>query len=88
MYTDIYDGLVWEKFQSVNGRPFLQVPNNLGLILNLDWFNPFKHIEYSVGVIYLVVANLPRTERYKLENVVQFLVQGNQKNTLTSTLNH
>ena len=46
------DGCVREKFQSVNGRHFLQVPNNLGLILNLDWFNPFKHVEYSVGVIY------------------------------------
>ena len=70
MYTDIYDGLVWEKFQSVSGRPFLQVPNHLGLILNIDWFNPFKHIEYSVGVLYLVIANLPRSERYKIENVI------------------
>ena len=70
VYTDIYDGLVWEKYQAINGRPFLQVPNNLCLILNLDWFNPFKHIEYSVGVIYLVIANLPRSERYKLENVI------------------
>ena len=43
MYTDVYDGLVWEKFQSVNGKPFLQFPNNLALILNVDWFNPFKH---------------------------------------------
>ena len=56
MYTDLYDGLVWEKFQSVNGTPFLQAPNNLGLILNVDWFNPFEHIEYSVGVLYLVIA--------------------------------
>lgn len=70
VYTDIYDGIVWEKFQVVNDRPFLKVPNNLCLILNLDWFNPFKHIEYSVGVIYLVIANIPRSERYKLENVI------------------
>lgn len=70
MYTDIYDGLVWENFQVINNRPFLKVPNNLGLILNMDWFNPFKHIEYSVGVIYLVIANIPRSERYKLENVI------------------
>ena len=66
MYTDLYDGLVWEKYQSVHGTPFLQVPNNLGLILNVDWFNPFKHIDYSVGVLYLVIANLPRSERYKI----------------------
>ena len=25
MYTDLYDRLVWEKFQSVHGTPFLQV---------------------------------------------------------------
>ena len=70
VYTDIYDGLVWEIFKSANETPFLQVPNNLGLILNIDWFNPYKHIEYSIGVLYLVVANLPRSERYKIENVI------------------
>ena len=59
IYTDLYDGLVWEKFQSVKGTPFLQVLNNLGLILNVDCFNPFKHVEYSVGVLYLVITNLP-----------------------------
>ena len=70
IYTDIYDGLVWEKFQSVGGTPFLQIPNNLGFILNIDWFNSFTHIEYSVGVLYLVIANLPRSERYKIENAI------------------
>ena len=29
-------------------------------------------MEYSVGVIYLVIANLPRSERYKLENIIIF----------------
>ena len=66
VYTDIYDGSVWESFSNT----FFQTPHNFGLILNIDWFNPFKHIEYSVGVIYLVVANLPRSERYKIENVI------------------
>lgn len=70
VFTDIYDGLVWSKFQEFDGRPFLKIANNLGLILNLDWFNPFKHIKYSVGVIYLTIANLPRSERYKLENMI------------------
>ena len=68
--TDIYDGAVWKAFQVVNDRPFLQLPNNLCLKLNLDWFNPFKHVQYSVGVLYLVVENLPRSERYKLENII------------------
>ena len=69
-FTDIYDGKVWQDFQVVDGRPFLQLPNNLCLKLNLDWFNPFKHVQYSVGVLYFVVENLPRTDRYKLENII------------------
>ena len=45
IYTDIYyDGLVWNRFQNVSGRPFLELPNSLGLILNIDWFNPYKHV--------------------------------------------
>jgi len=38
--------------------------------LNIDWFNPFKHTQYRVGVMYLVVMNLPRSKRYKIENVI------------------
>jgi len=52
-----------------NEKPFLAAPHNLALILNLDWFTPFKHIQYSIGILYAVVANLPKSERYKLENV-------------------
>ena len=68
--TDVYDGKVWKTFQAINNRPFLQLPNNLCLKLNLDWFNPFDHVQYSVGVLYLVIENLPRSERYKLENII------------------
>ena len=38
--------------------------------MNVDWFNPFKDAPYSAGAIYFVIQNLPRTERYKLENVI------------------
>ena len=69
-FTDVYDGKVWHDFQVLQGRPFLLQPNNLCLKLNLDWFNPFKHVQYSVGVLYLVVENLPRADRYKLENII------------------
>jgi len=42
-------------------------------MLNVDWFQPYKHIaSFSVGGVYLVLMNLPRTERFKKENV--FLV--------------
>ena len=65
--VDIYDGLVWSDFQS-NG--FLDSPFNYLVTLNLDWFQPFSHIEYSVGALYLCIQNLPRNERYKEENVL------------------
>ena len=38
MYTDIYDGNVWKS----HGHSFLDLPGSLGLILNIDWFTPFK----------------------------------------------
>ena len=31
---------------------------------------PFTHVKYSVGVVCLVILNLPREERYKLENII------------------
>ena len=67
MYTDLYDGTVRSKGE---WPVFLPASKYLSLVLNIDWFNPFKHIEYSVGVIYLVIGNLPRSERYKMENVI------------------
>ena len=39
-------------------------------MLNIDWFQPFKHRQYSVGVIYLVNMNLPRKLRFKRENIL------------------
>lgn len=69
VYGDIYDGRVWKQFQYVNSQPFLAAPHNIALMLNVDWFNPFKHSPYSVGALYLVVLNLPRSERYKISNV-------------------
>ena len=40
------------------------------LTLNIDWFQPFTHIEYSIGAIYLAIKNLPRNERFKEENII------------------
>ena len=42
------------------------------LMLNVDWFQPFKHCTDSLGALYLVIVNLPRKERYKRENVIYF----------------
>ena len=48
----------------------LVAPFCYGLLLKIDWFEPFDNFIYSVGVIYLVVLNLPRNVRYKRENVI------------------
>ena len=62
--SDVYDRLIW-KFLTVDEVPFLREPHNYGLLLNVDWLQPYKHVKYSVGVIYLVILNLPRSIRYK-----------------------
>ena len=55
-----------------SGETFLSAPRNFAVMLNVDWFQPFKHSLYSVGALYLVLTNLLRSERFKPENV--FLV--------------
>jgi len=70
MLADVYDGQVWKDFQTYKGRPFLSMPHNIGLLLNCDWFQPFKHSQYSVGVLYLIILNLPRSIRFKPENII------------------
>ena len=55
-----------ESFES----GFLNSPYHYLLTMNVDWFEPCERGVYSVGVIYLTIQNLPREERYKLENVV------------------
>lgn len=69
-YTDIYDGKIWTDFLHYDGLPFLSVPFNFALTLNVDWFQPFQHTTYSLGVIYIAILNLPREDRYKTENVI------------------
>ena len=39
-------------------------------MLNVDGMQHFKHTIYSVGVMYLVLMNLPRSECFKAENVI------------------
>lgn len=68
--ADIYDGCIWKEWMVYNGRPFLACPHNLAVMLNCDWFQPFDHSCYSVGVLYLVILNLPRSLRFKPENII------------------
>ena len=41
-----------------------------GLMLNLDWFQPYDGTIYSIGVIYTAICNLPRNIRFKRENLL------------------
>ena len=65
MLKNVYVGEMWKEFQIVCGKPFLASPFNLALSLNVDWFEPFHLTQYSVGIIYLTVLNLPRYLRNK-----------------------
>ena len=50
--------------------PFLSVPFNFGLHLNVDWFQPFDHRQHSEGAVYLSILNLPRKESFLKKNVI------------------
>ena len=67
MMADVHHGKLWKEMAKDG---FLSNLNGLALMLNVDWFKPYKHSPGSVGVIYMVVMNLPRAERYKIENVI------------------
>lgn len=67
---DVYDGQMWRKFLCYEGKAFLSEPGNLGLILNFDFFQPYEHLSYSLGAIYMSVLNLPRESRFKQENTI------------------
>lgn len=68
--TDVYDGRLWQEWQVMNGQDFLASPFSLVTTINLDWFQPFTHVNYSVGVLYMVILNLPREQQYKMENII------------------
>lgn len=63
--NDVYDGAIWKEFQSICLNSF-----SVGLMLNIDWFQPYTHTISSVGVIYLTLMNLPRHIRSKREHII------------------
>ena len=67
---DVFEGRVWKEFLDSDRDPYFSKAGNLGVMLNVDWFQPYKHTNHSCGVIYLVLMNLPREERFKPENVI------------------
>ena len=74
---DIYDGNIWKNFKDEHGELFFTkecADTHIGMMLNMDWFQPFVNSQYSVGVIYAVICNLPRNERFKPYNTLTLAV--------------
>ena len=73
MLADIYDGKIWKNFPDTLDVPYFTpetADSHLGIMINLDWFQPFDSIQYSCGAIYGVICNLPREVRFKKENML------------------
>ncbi len=70
MLSDLYNGKIWHEFLRVDDVNFLSAAYTYGLMLNIDWFEPFNGCVYAVGVLYLAIMNLPRSERYKRHNIL------------------
>ena len=45
MCDNVYDGKIWKDFQSYDGKPFLSEARNLGLMLNVVWFQPMIRLK-------------------------------------------
>jgi len=75
--SDIYDGKIWKYFPShidiLTPSKFFtheKADSNLGIMINLDWFQPFESLVYSCGAIYGIICNLPHDIRFKKENIL------------------
>ena len=70
----VYDSNFWKEFQNVDGTSFLAKARNYAFMLNFDFFQLMKNQkDYSVGVFYLALLNLPRAERFKWVGIVPSL---------------
>ena len=68
--ANVYDGQLWKKFERFTTDTNNCASCSLSLVLNIDWFQPYKHVSYSVGVLYIAVQNLPRNLRFRRENII------------------
>ena len=75
IFSDIYEGNIWKNFviNLEEPTPFFTndtLDTHIGLAINIDWFQPFDYTVHSTGVIYGVLCNLPREERFKPNNIL------------------
>ena len=82
--ADIYDGNVWKSFLSIDGKDVLNSRYCFGMLINVDWFQPFKHLQYSVGAIYLAILNFPHRLWFHRENMILVgIIPGPKEPSLT-----
>src|SRR2546429_4859606 len=90
--SDIYDGRIWKNFKDSSGNQLFfrheVSDSHLGFMLNLDWFQPFDNSQYSVGMIYGIICNLPRSERFKTSNIITLAVIPGPNKPKLHQLNH
>ncbi|KAL1925866.1 hypothetical protein VTP01DRAFT_7277 [Rhizomucor pusillus] len=86
---DVYVGRMWHELMDQNNEGFVHDDNSLLLSLNVDWFQQFSTGRiHSVGAIYLTINNLPRSERYKPENVILVGIMPGPKEPSRQQINH
>jgi hypothetical protein len=91
IYSDIYDGRVWKTFPFDDGSSFFTTETavtHLGLLFNLDWFQPFTYTQHSTGALYASICNLPRSERNKPENIIYLGFLPGPKEVGLERINH
>ena len=95
LMSDIYDGEIWKTFPSdtdnLHQSQFFTAEtadSHLGLMINLDWFQPFDSASYSTGAIYGVICNLPRDVRFKKENMLTLGLLPGPKEVKLHRINH
>ncbi|KAL1936647.1 hypothetical protein VTP01DRAFT_781 [Rhizomucor pusillus] len=86
---DVYDCRMWNELADNDRERFVDDHYSLLLTLNVDWFQPFSNGRiHSVGAIYLTINNLPRSERYKPENVILVGIMPGSKEPSKHQINH
>ena len=77
---DVWDGRIWNELKSDpmdHTIPFFNNKNNLGLLINVNWFKPVKRSEYKVAALMLTVLNLLCQERFHRKwNVMVGIIPG------------
>ena len=71
--SDIYNGQIWRSLKTEQGDNFFRpdkADTNLGLMVNLDWFQPYDRSIHSTGVIYATICNLLRNIQFQPKNML------------------